>query len=137
MTIRMALIFLLLPVPLAAQSITSYTLTLYQSGTQTLVGTPTVIPVAAVICNQTPPTATSTVNPDKVVFTDTVNVGKACIYLDPGTGPLKTLPFGPSAYEGTLKATNSAATSAESARSLPFTHPGTAPPVPINVQVVQ
>jgi hypothetical protein len=134
--LRVGGLLLLLTALAQAQAITSYTLTIYSAGTATVIGTPTVLPITAFSCNQPQPTVTPPTNPTRVVLNDPVNAGMACIYQDPGTGPLSALPFGAAAYEGTLKATNSAATSGESARSLPFTHPGVAPPVPTGVRVV-
>jgi hypothetical protein len=126
---------LLTAAPARAQVITSYTLTIYQAGTNTVVGIPTVIPVAALACNQPQPAAAPAVNPTRMAFNDPANAGQACIYTDPGTGPLLTLPFGAASYEGGLKATNSAATSAET-RSAPFTHPGVAPAAPTGLRFV-
>lgn len=119
-----------------AQTVTSYTLTIYAAGTSTLIGTPTAIPAASFVCNQPMPTGV-TVNPNKVVFVDPGNAGQACIYTDAGAGPLSTLPFGGASYEATVSATNSVGSSAESARALPFTHPGALPSVPTGVKVIR
>lgn len=129
---------LALPAMAAAQVITSYTLTINPAGTTTVTST-TTLPVAAggVVCNLTPMVGGSTINPLHVSITDPVNAGKSCIYVDPGTGPLASLPFSTVSYTATIHATNTAGNSPESAASLPFSHPGVAPVAPTGLQVIQ
>lgn len=121
----------------SAQVTTSYTPTIYATGTATVVGTPTAIPAAGFVCNQAAPVSTVTVNPNEIVFNDPLNAGKVCIFTDLGAGPLATLPFGAASYEATLVATNSAGSSVESARALPFTHPGQVPSVLTGLRVIR
>jgi hypothetical protein len=122
--LSLAFVFVLFPMLLSAQPITTYTLKTYNVGAPSPIQTFT-FQASAVVCNQANPAIGVTANPTKVVWDDTVNAGKACIWTDPGTGPLFSVPFG-GQYEGTLSQTNSAGTSVESARA-PFTRPGTVP----------
>lgn len=110
-----------------AQTITSWPLKIYNQGAAVPLST-TVLAVTNVVCNQTPPTPGAAVNPSRVLWDDASNAGKVCIWTDPGTGPLFSVPFG-GTYEATLAATNSAGTSPESIRA-PFTRPGALPAVP-------
>ena len=110
----------------SAQVTTSYTLVI--SSGAAVVST-TVIPAAAFLCNQTPLPAGVTTNARHIQFTDPANAAMACIYLDPGTGPLAALPFGATSYTGTLLATDSAGSSAPSVASPPFSETGQVPPV--------
>ena len=131
-TLWLIAILLLLPALASAQAITSYTLVV-SSGAGAV--STTVLPATSVTCNQTPLPTTNTVNPRHVQFTDPVNAGMACIYLDPGTGPLAALPFGATAYTATLTATNSAGTSPPSLASNSFTTPGQLPSAPVGVSI--
>ncbi len=119
------------PFVVSAQSPTSYTLTIYAAGTTTVIGTPTVMAASAFVCNQATVVGTGTVNPNVIEFADPdpTHVNMACVYSDPGTGPLSVLPFGAASYEATAIATNSLGSSVESARALPFTRPGLLPAV--------
>lgn len=77
-------------------------------------------------------------NPSKLAWDDPTVLplgSKACVYTDPGTGPLLSTAFGGN-FETTLTATNSAGTSPESARA-PFSHPGVAPSAPTGVRPVK
>lgn len=116
-----------------AQAITSWNLAVYNVGAALPLSPPTVLLVANVVCNQPAPVG-SNINPGRVSWDDVVTVGRACLWTDPGTGPLRSVPFGGN-YEATLTATNSAATSPESAR-VPFTRPGLGPGAPTGVKVV-
>lgn len=123
-----ALSFLCLASTVHAQPITKWTLRVYNVGAPTPLSAPADLLPANVTCNVDPATVVATsANPLKAGWDDISNAGKLCVWADPGTGPLLSTPFGGS-YEATLSATNSAATSAESAR-VPFSHPGVAPPV--------
>lgn len=126
----------LLPAFVQAQPVQKWTLSIYNVGAQTPISAPTELLAANVTCNQTAPTSTNTVNPTRVVFDDPNVAGKVCIWVDPGTGPLASMPFGASSYEGTLTATNAAGTTAESARA-PFTRPGLPPGVPMAVRFIK
>ena len=132
---RLTILVLLLAAPVEAQVTTSYTLTIYAAGTPTVISSAT-IPAASFVCNQAPVSGV-VVNPNKVLFLDPLNAGQDCVYADPGTGPLAALPFSAAGYEATVYATNSAGSSAESGRSLPFTHPGVAPFVVTGVKVIR
>lgn len=124
---------LLAAVPALAQPPTSYTLVVNTGAT---VVSTTVITAANFTCNQAPPTTTTTVNPNKIWFTDPNNVGQACVFTDNGTtGPLSSLPFGAAIYTATLVATNSAGSSPVSAPSNSFTHPGAVLSAPMGLTV--
>lgn len=123
----------LLPVCVTAQTPTSYVLKIYNAGASSPVQTFT-FQASATVCNQTPLTGTTTVNPNKVIWDDIANSGKDCVWTDPGTGPLFAVPT-PGNYEGTLAASNTAGTSAESARS-PFSRLAL-PTVPTGVGLVR
>lgn len=74
-------------------------------------------------CNVDPAAVVSQgANPVGIAWDDPANPGKACVYRDPGTGPLLSTPFGGS-FEVTLTATNALGTSPETPR-VPFSHPG-------------
>jgi hypothetical protein len=111
----------------SAQTITKWTIRTYNQGAPSPLTAPVDLLAANVTCNIDPATLTVGPNPTKAAWDDILNVGKVCVWTDPGTGPLVSTPFG-GTYEATLTATNSAGTSAESARA-PFTHPGLVPPV--------
>jgi hypothetical protein len=109
-----------------AQQISKWTIRTYNAGAPSPLSAPVDLLAANVTCNLDPASVTVGPNPSKASWDDPVNAGKACVWTDPGTGPLTSTPFGGN-YEATLTATNSAGTSAESARA-PFTHPGVVPP---------
>ncbi len=123
-----ALAFLLLASTVHAQPVTKWTIRVYNQGAAQPISPPTDLLAANVICGLDPSALTPSPNPLKAAWNDVANAGKVCMWADPGTGPLLSTPFGGN-YEATLTATNTAGTSAESARA-PFTHPGTVPPVP-------
>lgn len=99
----------------------------YLASAPTPVVAPFTIPVASMVCNQPKPVTTL----HSASWDDPDNAGKACVYVDPGTGPLFARVYG--ALEGTL--TNVAGTieSVESARA-PFLRP---PSAPLNPKVIQ
>lgn len=75
-----------------------------------------------VSCGQEPaPLTASNVNPTTVEWTDVLNAGKVCRYVDTGSGPIVSRPLG--AYEATLSVTTDAGTSAESGRAPFFLKP--------------
>ena len=117
----------------AGQTPDSYVLKTYNVGAVAPLQTFT-FQATATVCNQIAPTTTTTVNPTRAVWDDVANVGKVCIWTDPGTGPLFSTPL-PGSYEATLAATNAAGTSADSARS-PFQRFAVAA-VPLNLKVVR
>ena len=122
-------------VPLSAQTVTSYTLKIFNQGAPAPLTT-TVLPATNFVCNQPQPASTTnTANPTTIAFNDPLNAGQACLYVDPGTGPLFSLPFGTGTYTATVAATNSVGTSADSAVSNPFTRPGVVAAVPTAVRV--
>lgn len=128
------LVVLLVAASAHAQPITKWTLRVYNAGASTPLSAPADLLAANVACNVDPATVVATsANPLRAAFDDPATAGKACVWTDPGTGPLQSTPFGGN-FEATLTATNSAGTSAESARA-PFTHPGVAPPVPTGVKL--
>lgn len=111
-----------------AQSITKWTLRVYNVGAAAPLTPPADLLPANVICGLDPAAIVPSPNPLKAAWNDVANVGKVCLWADPGTGPLLSTPFGGS-FEATLTASNTAGTSAESAR-VPFLHPGVVPNVP-------
>jgi hypothetical protein len=126
---------LLFATPLLAQPPTQYTLRLYLAGAAAPLSPPTVIPIASLVCNQAPPTGTTTVNPTRAVIDDPNNVGRVCIWTDTGTGPLFSVPFG-GTYEATMTVSNLAGESPESNRA-PFTRPGTVLSAPAAFRVIK
>lgn len=121
--------------PASAQSITAYPLKVYNVGASSPLSTTDLL-AANVVCNQTAPTTTSPVNPMRAIWDDPDNAGKVCVWTDPGTGPLASLPFGATVYEATLSATNAAGTSPESNRAS-FSRPGVIPGARTGLRVVR
>jgi len=122
---------------LAAQPppVSGYTLKIFNQGATTPLTT-TTLPASSFTCNQTPPPDTSNVaNPTTVVFDDPANVGKVCLYTDPGTGPLLALPFSTGIYFARIAALNSAGTGPDSLPSPPFTRPGVVGAAPSGLKV--
>lgn len=117
----------------ASAQTASYQAKYYNAGATQPLQTETFQSTAAV-CNQAAPTSTTTVNPTRIVWDDTANVGKVCIYSEATGGPLFSLPIG-SSYEGTLTAVNAAGGSTESNRA-PFSTLAL-PPAPTNFKVVR
>ncbi len=77
-------------------------------------------------------------NPNVAEFDDPSNPGRVCIYIDNGTGPLGTLPFGVTSYDAGVLATNSlGSSSSESLRSVSFTHPGQLPAVLTGLRIIR
>lgn len=118
--------------PASEQAITDYQLTIYLQGGATPVTTNT-LAAAGFTCGQprvaAPPGVA--INPSRIRIQDPANSTLDCVYTDPGTGPLLALPFNPTAvYDATILATNISGSSGPSARSNPFSHPGTVPSVP-------
>lgn len=98
-----------------SEQITAYDFKVYPAGnTTTPVATSLNIFSTMVQCNQTPPSTSNTVNPDKFLWTDPDNAGKVCIYNVPptGTGAILTLPTG--SYQGSVTAINQAGAATES-----------------------
>lgn len=131
------LAFLALASAVHAQPITKWTARDYIVGGAQPISAPVDLVIGAnLVCGVDPATLTPAgANPSRLAWDDpnVTPVGsKACVYSDPGTGPLLSTAFGGN-YETTLTATNSAGTSPESAR-VPFTHPGLAPSVPTGVR---
>jgi hypothetical protein len=134
-----ALVFALLTLfalatPASAQTISQWTARIYLAGATGPISTTTLLP-ANVVCGLPLQPVGTTVNPNKIQFDDPVTPLAYCVWTDPGTGLLASTPFG-GTYEGTLTATNSVATSAESARA-GFTHPGLPPGVPTSLRLVR
>lgn len=119
----------------SAPPIIDYTFRVYNVGAPAPLLAPLVIPFGNLTCNQTksvPPFPPYT-QPKTVEFDDPINLGKSCVYTDPGTGLLFSVPFG-GTYEATLSARNSAGSSAEGGRG-PFTRPGSVPGVPTGLRI--
>lgn len=135
----LACIFALVAVTAFAQPPTAYTLKIFNQGASQPVST-TVLPASGFVCGLTPklPTPTGAVaNGKRLVIDDPANPATMdCLYVDPGTGPLVSLPFGVQVYTATINVVNSAGTSSDVASLNSFTHPGTVAPVPTGVRVV-
>ncbi len=120
--------------PASAQAVTQYTLTILNG--VTVVST-TVISAPNFLCGQAPVNGTA-INPRHIEFTDPANAALVCLFTDNGTtGPISSLPFGPTSYTATLIATNSVGNSPVSAPSNSFTEPGSLPGALTGVRVVQ
>lgn len=112
--------------------ITSYTAKYYNVGAPSPVSS-FVFQATAVVCNQAPITTVTPLNPTKFQWDDPASTGKVCIWTDPGTGPLVSIPIG--SYEATLVATNSVGDSPESNRA-PFQR-ASVPAVLTNVRLTR
>lgn len=118
-----------------AQSPTSYVLKIYLTGAGQPMST-TTLQASGFTCGQPKLTVSGAqVNPTKIAFDDPADATKDCVFVDNGTGPLAALPFGTQSYNGTLAAVNSAGTSADSAQSNPFSHPGVVAAAPTGLRV--
>ena len=122
-------------VPLEAQTIDKWQLRVYNTGAAAPLST-TDLQAAAVTCGLTTGLVGSTINPNKVGFDDPVTAARFCLWTDPGTGVLNSLPFGAQSYDGTLAAVAGTVSSPESARAA-FTRPGVAPTAPTNLRIVR
>lgn len=135
-----ALLLLLVAAPLSAQTVTGYTCPIRQG--PVIVATIS-IPIASPLlaCNQPAPVVNGTDNPTKVTFEDPAfpkapdPAARACVYTDPPTGVLASLPFGATLYTGTCTADTSTGSSPASLVSNTFTHPGIQPPVLTGVRI--
>jgi hypothetical protein len=79
---------------------------------------PFAFPATSVTCNLVPsPAGASTVNPDKIEWTDTANAGRVCRYVAQPGDSLLGLPLG--AWSAKLVAINAVGPSAES-NAAPF-----------------
>lgn len=125
MKIRLSLVCLALLLPILAHAQgsapTSYRAEYYAPGASQPITTDT-FPASAVVCNQTTPTSTSSVNPTRMYWTDPNNAGRVCIYTPPTGANLIAGPVGN--FEGVLFAINVAGTSGPSNRA-PFSIVGT------------
>lgn len=130
------LLVLLLSAALTAQQPDGYTFRVYTSGSAVPLTTYN-FAAGTTLCNQPVSTSTVTVNPTQIRWTDINNVGRECVWIDSGTGPLFALPV-PGTYDGTLQASNTAGSSSESARA-PFARSVVLVPpvVPSNVRVLR
>lgn len=121
------LLLLLLAVPVLAQTgaVVSYRVQFYQPGVDPAVGAPFTIAgpyaVTSVACNQPAPALTTgaVVNPRRIVFDDTANVGKVCVISAPEV--FAAMPIGTGPFVATATVTDDfAQTSVRSAASNPF-----------------
>ena len=111
--------------PVSAQTITRWTLRVYNVGARQPLSSPIdLIAGQGVTCNLDPASAMTTQNNPirAAVWNDPAAAGRVCAWVDPGTGALPSTPLGGS-YEASMTATNATGTSGESAR-VPFPHPG-------------
>lgn len=120
-----------------AQAVTALQLVI---SSPTVVVSTTTLPMSVLNCGQTPLPAAVTaaqVNPLHLTVTDPNNPAAYCVYADPGTGPLASLPFANSLlYTATADWVNVAGTSSASAVSNPFSRPGVVAPAPTNLRLV-
>lgn len=121
--------------------IVRYDVTFYNVGAPQPLQAASQIPFSNFVCNQTlVPAVAPVINPRVLEFDDPANVGKGCIYTDPGTasGVLFSMPVQTGPIEATVNAiTSTNIASGESARSNSFTHPGTAPAVRTGFKAAQ
>jgi hypothetical protein len=126
----LTILSLLFAVSSFAQSgITGQNYRQYVAGASSPIAGPSLLPIANILCGQTPP------NPQlahTIVWADPNNAAMVCIYTDPGTGVLLATVKSYGNMEGTL--TNLAGTleSPESARA-PFAK---LPPAPVALKIV-
>jgi hypothetical protein len=92
---------------------------IYAAGARTPLGQPTLVPGGSVVCDREEPPDLTRLNPTTVVWDDPARVGRVCVYSDPGTGPLASVPSGVSALELTVTQTRGGVESNESNRA-PF-----------------
>ena len=120
-----ALVFLCASVPASAQTITKWTLRVYNIGApQPLLKPIELVLGADVTCNLDPTTVGATQKNSLLaaVWNDPNSIERVCLWVDSATRPLlATAPGG--SYEATLTASSPTATSRESAR-VPLTIPG-------------
>lgn len=131
-----ALLVLLAASGVQAQAADSYVLRFYNIGATAPLVTNDAFPSTSVACNQPPPTATSTINPTRVVWDDPAIPGRVCIFLPSTSAGLFALPI-PGDYEATLTFTDgtTSLSSPESARA-PFTR-RSLPPVRTGFKLVR
>src|SRR4029077_8956857 len=100
----LALVALVLSVlPLQAQSIDKWQMRIYLAGAAApITPVPTDFLFANVSCALPTAPVGSTINPNKASWSDPVTPTAFCLWLDPGTGVLNSLPFGAASYEATL-----------------------------------
>lgn len=131
-------VVLALAIPAHAQAPTSYTLKISNQGAAAPF-TSAVLPASGFTCGVTPkipPFTTTSVNPSKVVIDDPAAPTTAdCIYTDPGTGPILSLPFGTQIYTSTISATYPAGPSPDSLVSNPFSRPGVVGSAPTGLRM--
>jgi hypothetical protein len=109
-----------------AQPVTSYSFAVSNKGAASPFQT-TPIAVAAFLCGQTPklpPITTAQANPSKIAFDDPADATKDCVFVDNGSGPLLSLPFGNQTYTATIAAVNAVGVGPASTVSNDFTRPG-------------
>jgi hypothetical protein len=122
---------LLLPRLTYAQVIpASWTMKIYDAGTQTVRGT-NAIPLASAQCNQAAPVIVpgGNVNPTDLWWDDVAVAGRKCHYVSKPTDPLIVLPNSAGSFEATLTACSATNQCANESARTPFTKPGTAPAV--------
>ena len=117
---------------LAAQTVTGTLATI--TNTTTGVSTTVTLAPTAIACGVTPKLLSGTVNPTKLAWNDSTNAALDCVYTDPGTGPLLSLPLGATAYTATVTSVSPAGNSPPSVPTAPFTRPGLPPGAPTGVR---
>jgi hypothetical protein len=119
-----------------AQTVTSYTLSIYIQGGSAPIST-VVLPASSFVGGQPRVTVPSTVaNPTRVVIEDPANAALDAVYTDGSGGPLLALPFNPTVvYTATIAGTNSAGTGPTTASVNSFSRPGSVPSAPRQLRI--
>ena len=112
----------LVSVSASAQVVTAEILILYRQGATTPATEPIVLTRATRLCDQSPTPATAlVVNPRIVEWDDPDQPGRACVWTDPGTGPLALLAADGVVYEAALRLRVGTVEGPEGPRGNPFT----------------
>lgn len=124
--------------PAAAQTPDRWTVKHYAAGATAPISPGTDLLVANVQCNllSGPGPAATTVNPDKIFFNDPFNANRFCVWTDPGTGLLASVPLG-GPFTTTVTAAAGTFLAPESVPSPAWTHPGLTPAATTGVRVVK
>ncbi len=120
--IIIALVLVIASAASAAAQVTAETLTIYRQGSSTPAGA-YVLPRANMACGVDVTAAPSgvVVNPRIVEWNDPARPGRACVWTDPGTGPLAMLAQDGLVYDATIKLRVGTTDGPEGPRGNPFT----------------
>jgi len=122
--IIIALVLVIASAASAAAQVTAETLTIYRQGSSTPAGS-YVLPRANRTCavDITPAPPGTVVNPRIVEWNDPDRPSFACVWVDPGTGPLAMLAQDNLVYDATIKLRVGSTDGPEGPRGNPFTRP--------------